>query len=99
MNEEKKISILYKRFKKSLDENKKTVYQLLPMLSSQAGHGSLVEVRNVASDSVIATQVKVNEHLASRALRVYDWKYNAEYKSVSGVMYVSNGGTAEEIPA
>ena len=92
------LNIQFKRFKKSTDDKGNVSYDLLPLTAKQAGHGSLVQVRGVDSDKQSAYETAVNQHLlASKELRIYDFKYDKQYKQLSGVAYVANTGSTTSV--
>tara|TARA_R100000742_G_C4278866_1_gene102302 strand:+ start:708 stop:1016 length:309 start_codon:yes stop_codon:yes gene_type:complete len=92
------LNIQFKRFKKSTDDKGNTSYDLLPLTNKQAGHGSLVQVTGVDKDKQDAYETATNQHLlASKELRIYDFKYNEKYKQLSGVAYVANAGSTTSV--
>ena len=92
------LNIQFKRFKKSKDDKGNVSYEVLPLTAKQAGHGSLVQVTGVEKDKQSAYEEATNQHLlASKELRIYDFKYNEKYKQLSGVAYVGNTGNTTSV--
>ena len=92
------LNISYKRFKKSTDDKGNVSYDVLPMTAKQAGHGSLVQVSGVEKDKLSAYETAVNQHLlASKELRIYNFKYDEKYKQLSGIAYVGNTGNTQSV--
>ena len=92
------LNIQFKRFKKSKDDKGNVSYEVLPLTAKQAGHGSLVQVTGVEKDKQSAYEEATNQHLlASKELRIYDFKYNEKYKQLSGVAYVANAGSTTSV--
>ena len=90
------LNISYKRFKKSTDDKGNVSYEVLPLTAKQAGHGSLVQVTGVDKDKLSAYEEATNQHLlASKELRIYNFKYNEKYKQLSGVAYVGNSNSSQ----